>query len=307
MQSTQPSFFSRRNVVILAFVLAVILSIAILVKVRQQKPEPVAPVVTPPVVKTDPRIAVLGQSIENRKIESYTFGKGDTHMALVGGIHGGYEWNTILLAYKIIDYLTKNPEIIPDNLTVAVIPNANPDGLARVVSDLGDDGRFTESNVEDDESIGLGRFNANDVDLNRNFDCRWQPESTWRSKKVKAGDKPFSEPESKIIRDFVEDFKPVSILFWHSQGGAVYASKCTDGILPETLKIMSAYASASGYNAVKTFSAYPTTGDADSWLASIGIPAITAELKTHTNIEFDKNLAGVKALLNYYASKPSEI
>ena len=61
-----------------------------------------------------------------------------------------------------------------------------------------------------------------------------------------------------------------------------------------------AYAKAGGYQAVKAFDAYPVTGDSEGWLASIGIPAITVELSTHESIEWDKNLAGVKAVLGYY-------
>ena len=35
----------------------------------------------------------------------------------------------------------------------------------------------------------------------------------------------------------------------------------------------------------------------DGWLASIGVPAITVELSSHESVDWDKNLAGVKALL----------
>ena len=70
--------------------------------------------------------------------------------------------------------------------------------------------------------------------------------------------------------------------------------------MPETRTIMSTYATAAGYPAVDTFSAYPVTGDAEGWLASIGIPAITVELSTHETIEWEQNLLGIKALLNYF-------
>jgi hypothetical protein len=63
---------------------------------------------------------------------------------------------------------------------------------------------------------------------------------------------------------------------------------------------MNVYAQAAGYKSVKTFDAYETTGDAEAWLASINIPAITVELTTHEAIEFEKNLAGVQALFEYY-------
>jgi hypothetical protein len=83
----------------------------------------------------------------------------------------------------------------------------------------------------------------------------------------------------------------------------VYASECEKGILPETLTVMNTYSKASGYPAVSSFDAYPISGDVEGWLASIGIPAITVELKTHETIEWERNLAGVKALLEYYRSK----
>ncbi|MEK7552922.1 MAG: M14 family metallopeptidase, partial [Patescibacteria group bacterium] len=145
-----------------------------------------------------------------------------------------------------------------------------------------------------------GRFNANEVDLNRNFDCEWQPESTWRAKRVSAGTAPFSEPEAAALRDFVLKNNPAAVIFWHSQAGAVYASKCEAEILPETLEIMQAYATAAGYAAVKSFDHYAITGDAEGWLASLGIPAITVELQTHETVEWERNLAGVKALFAHY-------
>ena len=64
---------------------------------------------------------------------------------------------------------------------------------------------------------------------------------------------------------------------------------------------MNVYVKSSGYPAVKSYDAYGLTGDAEGWLASIDIPAITVELKTHQTIEWDKNLAGIKKLLEYFS------
>ncbi|MFH0845859.1 MAG: M14 family zinc carboxypeptidase [Patescibacteria group bacterium] len=247
--------------------------------------------------KTLPKQEVIGYSIEKRKIEAYIFGHGEKQILFVGGIHGGYEWNSVLLAYKFIDYLKTHPEFIPENITISIIPSANPDGVYKITNK---EGIFSKEDIKESEIIGLGRFNNHDVDLNRNFDCKWKPESTWRSKVVSAGSSPFSEPESQAIKNFVLEKNPLAVVFWHSQSNAVYASECENGILPETLKIMNTYAKASGYPAVDSFDSYEITGDAEGWLASINIPAITVELKTHETIEWDKNLSGVKALLNYY-------
>ena len=243
---------------------------------------------------------VIGLSVEGRKIETYTYGAGMTHLVFVGGIHGGYEWNSVLLAYKFIDYLDANPAVIPTGMTVTVIPSANPDGLYKVV---GKEGRFAVADVPTNTSTASGRFNAHDVDLNRNFDCNWKPESMWRGNKVSGGPKPFSEPEAGAIRSFALGDKPDAFVFWHSQANAVYASECKAGILPATLDIMNAYSRASGYPAIKSFDSYEITGDAEGWLASIGIPAITVELRTHETIEWEKNLAGIKALFKYFEQK----
>ncbi|OHA18272.1 MAG: hypothetical protein A2664_02305 [Candidatus Taylorbacteria bacterium RIFCSPHIGHO2_01_FULL_46_22b] len=252
---------------------------------------------TPEAVKVEtPRHTVIGRSVENRAIDAYTYGNGGAQILFVGGVHGGYEWNSVLLAYKFMDYLDVYPEIVPQNLTVIVIPSLNPDGVYKIV---GKEGRFALADIPVDTDQSAGRFNAHEVDLNRNFDCKWQSKSTWRDKVVSAGSAPFSEPEAEALKDFVLANHPSAVIFWHSQSNAVYASQCENGILPITLDIMNAYAKAAGYPAVKTFDAYATTGAADDWLASINIPAITVELKTHEDIEWEKNLKGIQALFEY--------
>jgi predicted deacylase len=252
----------------------------------------------PEVEEVGPVHEVIGTSVEGRSIDAYTFGSGDTHLAFVGGIHGGYEWNSVLLAYSVLDYLEDNPEVIPENVSVTIIPSANPDGVYRVI---GKEGRFSLADVPSGVDTTVGRFNARSVDLNRNFDCKWQPESMWRSMTVSAGGAPFSEPEARAIRDFVRSYNPAAVVFWHSQSNAVYASECEEGILPQTLALMNTYARAGGYPSVESFEHYEITGDAEGWLASQGIPAITVELSTHETIEWEKNLAGMKAVFTLYA------
>lgn len=241
---------------------------------------------------------IIGTSVENRAINSYTFGGGTNHLLFVGGIHGGYEWNSVLLAYQFIDYLKENPTVIPKNIIVTVIPSLNPDGVFKVINK---EGRFTVADIPSGADETLGRFNARGVDLNRNFDCKWKSESTWRSQVVSAGTSAFSEPEAAALRDFVLKETPDAVIFWHSQSNAVYASECENGILSKTLDVMNAYANASGYPAVSSFDAYPITGDAEGWLASINIPAVTVELQTHQTVEWERNLAGVKALFTLYS------
>jgi hypothetical protein len=241
---------------------------------------------------------VIGNSVDGTDITAYHYGTGDTELLFVGGIHGGYSWNTALVAYELMDYLDANPSAIPSNVKVTVIPALNPDGLMKVTGEMG---RFTASDILASVDTIPGRFNSRNVDLNRNFDCEWQASGTWQSRTVSGGTEAFSEPESKAMRDYVQKHSPDAVVVWYSAAGGVYASNCLNGVLPETTEIMNVYAKASGYPAYKEFDYYEITGDMVNWLAKEKIPAISVLLSNHTSTEWSKNEAGIKALLNHYA------
>jgi len=265
------------------------------------EPTPVVPVET--ATSTQPVVegpmTVIGKSVQGRDIVAYNYGTGDTRVLFVGGLHGGYEWNTSLVAYETMSFLEKNPTAIPAGVKVTVIPVANPDGLSKVVSTTG---VFTKADVKGSQDVQIsGRFNANNVDLNRNFDCDWQSTGMWQNKKVSGGSAAFSEPESMALKNFVESKNPTSVIVWYSAAGGVFSSNCHTGVLAETRALTNVYAKASGYPANESFDFYEITGDMVNWLAKKGIPAISVLLTNHTDTEWTKNEAGVKAVLNYYA------
>lgn len=271
-----------------------------------------------PVVVDEPEIAaednyspdsfeIIGKSVEGRLIRAFRFGTGEKTLVYIGALHGGYEWNSALLSYEIIDYLAANQSVIPDDIEVMVIPAANPDGLYKV---LGTSGRFFAedapqfdyaSEISFTDDAVSGRFNANNVDLNRNFDCRWQPDAIWRDYSVSAGTASFSEPETTAIRDFLLKKLPKAVVFFHSASGGVYTSFCESDASPGTVELLSTYSDATRYTRYDDYTYYEVTGDAADWLSTIGIPAITVELSTHTAIEWDKNRAGIEAMFNLYS------
>lgn len=268
---------------------------------QASNPEPVA-TTTNATASTTPEqspVTTIGSSVQGRDILAYHFGTGAKEILLVAGIHGGYEWNTSLLANGLIDYITAHPEAVPAGTTVTIIPVLNPDGLQMVV---GTTSRFTAANVSSSQSTQTaGRFNGNTVDLNRNFDCDWQAKGTWQNKSVSGGTAAFSEPESQALRAYVEAHTPAAVVAYFSSAGGVYASDCHTGILPETKMLTDLYAKASGYPAHQTFDSYETTGDMTNWLAKQGTPAISVLLTNHTDAEQDKNVAGLLAVLAHYA------
>jgi len=236
---------------------------------------------------------IIGYSTDNHPIEVYRFGDGPVHIALVGGIHGGYEWNTILLAYQVMDYYAVRPSEIPASVSIYIIPSANPDGQALVT---GQEGRFWPDSLPED--VIAARFNAHGVDLNRNWDCNWQPVGYFGEATVDAGSKPFSEAEVRVLHNFLLEEEIDAAVFWHSAAGEVYPGYC-NASFPEAQALGRLYAGAAGYSYADLFTAYEVTGDAVDWLSRMGVPGIVVELATHTDSELAQNLAGVRAILNH--------
>lgn len=239
-------------------------------------------------------VSMIGTSTDGHPIMAYHFGTGPKEIIFIGGIHGGYSWSTNLLAYELIDQLNREPRAVPNNLTITIIPTLNPDGL---MTTTGTTSRFNASDVREANRIA-GRFNGNDVDLNRNFDCEWAKTSNWQNRTVSGGDAPFSENEARALRDYVTTHRPVAVVTWYSAEGAVYASQCGDMSVPLTTELVTAYANASGYTAKTDFDAYAITGDLMNWLAKENIAAVSVLLSSHTATEWEKNWSGVQAIIS---------
>ena len=275
--------------------------------VTNPAPAPAPETVTPPSTAPPPVATsttankdqeVLGKSVEGRDIVAYHFGSGSKEILFVAGAHGGYEWNTTLLAYQLIDFLKQNPAAISSGERVTVIPTLNPDGLYKVT---GKEGRFTADDVSSDNSVVVsGRYNANAVDLNRNFDCDWQATGMWQNTQVSGGANAFSEPESQAFKTYVGNNTPAAVVEFFSAAGGVFSSSCGGDVLPETSAITKIYADASGYPSFKEYDFYDLTGDMVNWLAKESIPAISVLLTDHVGTEWTKNKAGITAILAHY-------
>lgn len=240
---------------------------------------------------------VMGLSAGGRPLPVHRLGKGPVHVVIVGGIHGGYEWNAILLAEQMLIYFRDHPTAVPASVTLHIITNANPDGLY-VVS--GREGAFKPSDIVVESSVG--RFNGNGVDLNRNWDCRWSPTAYWRDQPVPSGVEPFSEPESRALRDYLLAHRPTVVIFLHSAANAIYVGGCPDPD-PRSEELAWIYGRAARYPVYPAFDYYPVTGDAGDWLTTQGIASFTVELMTHEDVEWGRNRAGILAVLNFVVKR----
>jgi len=254
----------------------------------------------PAAAPQDDQKTIIGKSVQGREIAAYHFGGGQKEILFVGGIHGGYSWNTALLAYELIDYLNADQSRVPANIKITVIPTLNPDGLAKVVDKPG---AFTAAEVSAPADASAARFNGNNVDLNRNFDCEWQASGVWQNRTVSGGTAPFSEPESAALRAYVQNRQPGAVVAWYAAAGGVFASSCKNGVSVQTQAIMNTYAKASGYPAHQDFDFYEITGDMTNWFAKIGVPAIGVVLSSRDNSEWSKNQAGSLAVIEYVSKQ----
>jgi hypothetical protein len=223
---------------------------------------------------------IYGYSFGDRELIAYRLGHGSEARALVGGIHGGYEWNTTVLVNEFQRYLTDNPDLLPAQLTLYMIPLANPDGAAAGTDRV------------------VGRMNGNGVDLNRNWDHQWQPVASHGPWPVSGGSSPFSEPETASLRDFILAEEIQSVVFYHSAMSEVYPGAGTD--TSKTLELAQLMASVIGYRyAPEGIPGQITTGNSADWLTVNGITAVEVDLSSHEDIDWDNNLKALLAFLNW--------
>lgn len=247
----------------------------------------------------NPAEATIGTSVNGNPIEAYHYGTGSNEILFIGDIHGGYTPGAALLAQQAVDYFASTPDAIPSNVSVTIIPVLNPDGLASTVGTT--TGTFTQAAIPASVATQIaGRFNANKVDLNRNFDCDWQPTAKWNGMTVSGGSAAFSEPESQAVQGYIESHKPAAVVVWYAAAGGVYASSCGSAPLAQTLALTKAYAAAAHYTEHEAYTSNPIPGDLTNWLAKIGTPAISVLLTSRTASDFANNLAGIKAVLAQY-------
>lgn len=138
-------------------------------------------------------------------------------MLYTGTIHAR-EWIGIELANTFIKYIIDNYKFNPKlqealtRNTLYIVPCLNPDGFEYSRTHFS----FWRKNRRDN---GDGTYG---VDLNRNFGARFKTRTDTTSTTY-GGPSAFSEPETRAIKNFVNDHKNITIaLDYHSQGNVFF-------------------------------------------------------------------------------------
>ena len=165
----------------------------------------------------------IGTTFEGRDIVlvkiSQNVEKADEKPAMLytGSIHAR-EWIGNELALKFIEYVTENQHVDPqlekslEEATIYMVPCLNPDGFEYSRKHYS----FWRKNrrVNHDGTIG--------VDLNRNFSIGWTKNPN-TSSNIYGGEAPFSEAETRAIKEFVDTHENITVAFdYHSQGNVFF-------------------------------------------------------------------------------------
>ena len=223
-------------------------------------------------------VETLGYSTEGRPINAYIYGNGSSTYLYTAAIHGN-ERSSLYVAQGWMNDLEANPGRIPSNARIIVVPQVNPDGLAK-----------------------SSRLNTRGVNLNRNF-----PTANWSSNIVTSsgeqagggGESAGSERETQVLMAATRRYSPRFVITLHSSGSLVNSNDV--GI---SIAAGKEYARLARYSFVPNSATSGTfgfdmTGTYEDWLLERGTPAILIELDTDTGNHYVRNQGAMWAMMTY--------
>ena len=205
---------------------------------------------------------VIGYSVQGQPITAYYFGSGSQTILYTGAIHGS-ELSSKYTMESWISELSQRAGDIPADRQVVVVPVMNPDGAARAM-----------------------RYNANNINLNRNFPTyNWTSNTVVSGGRVEAGaggSRAASEPETQALIQLTHQLRPRLVVTYHSLGSLVNSND-----VGMSISVGQQYSRLVGYQFIpnsqtSVIFGFEMTGTYEDWLLELGIPAILIELPTHT-------------------------
>ena len=237
---------------------------------------------TPLALLNNQQPEVIGYSAGGKPLNVYRFGSGERQRMIVADIHGGDEWNTLTLANQLVVYLNRNPDVIPDNVTLFILPSLNPDGESR-------------------SHNKYGRLNQNGVDLNRNFPVNWLADwdraGCWNYLPTSGGSAPGSEVETQALMDFIGNHNIEALISYHSAALGIFPGG--DPWDAYSTELAQSMAKVSTYRFPPLDTGCKYSGTLPDYAVSMGIAAVDIELTNHFDTDFEMNLDILQVLLTW--------
>jgi len=238
----------------------------------------------------------IGDSLEMRNIyalkisDNVQFEEEGEAQVLILGCHHAREWISVEVPYYVAEHLVVSYDSdarirsLIDRSEVWIVPLVNPDGLEYSIHFY----RYWRKNTRNN---GDGTYG---VDPNRNYSYQWGHDDEGSSPNtisdVYRGPEPFSEPETRAVRDLVEQNDFQVVISYHNYSQVIlypwgYTADPTnkDALLRNMAAAMAARMEAVNgrvYGYGRSGNAlYVTNGDTVDWaFGAKGIPAFTIEL-----------------------------
>ncbi len=235
------------------------------------------------------------------------FGSGEEVTLLMSGVHPD-EITPIPMGFKLVDYLTQNPDAFDhQKYRIVIMPLINPDGFMRSIPT---------------------RTNSNGIDLNRNFltEDWYASAKTWwqtmakRNPKKFPGYLPNSEIETIFQIDMIDRFRPRKIISLHAplgfldydgpgdQKSALHVqSKPLNSSFEDTKKIVQVISKSTANYRIVDYAFYP--GSVGNFAGfERNIPTVTLELETtdakKVELYWQRILPGIIKTISYPIHTP---
>ncbi len=249
-------------------------------------------------------IGSAGNSVLGKNLYYIKIGSGDNKV-FYNAAHHSLEWITSPLLMRFIENIAAaysegrsirgyNIRQILQRSTIYIMPMVNPDGVDLVLNGLEADNPYYNELIQWNTTgrpfSEVWQANIRGVDLNHNYDAAWELSKeaelelgiTGPGPTRYSGSSPFSEPETRAVRDLTLRINPRLVLAYHSQGEVIYWN-FMDLAPPESRPIGEVLARVSGYTLEELFGIASFAGYKDWFIQDFRRPGYTIEVGLGVN------------------------
>ena len=228
----------------------------------------------------------IGKIVMQKDIPCLKIGKGKKKLLLSGAAFLiKFVSNYTVKLMTETEYFGYDIKRLYSDITVYVVPMVNPDGVDIALNGLditNEYHRHLISMVAIHSFNHVWQANSRGVDINHNFDAKWQMVVDKPSPSKYGGEYAESEPETRAITEFVRKEQFDMLLAFHSQGREIYYD--FDGMTGEnSVEIAKKMAEESGYAVCIPTGTASYGGCKDWFIKEFGKEGFTVEIGTGQN------------------------
>ncbi len=237
----------------------------------------------------------IGKSVMRKDIPCLKVGGGRKKLFLSAAYHGLEYLTAAFIIRFLSDYTDKlvngdscfgyDAARLSEAVTLYAAPMVNPDGVDIAVNGLDITNEYHRRLIS---LVGIHSFNqvwqanARGVDINHNFDAKWQMVADAPAPTKYGGEYPESEPETKAIAELVRKENFDMMLAFHSQGREIYYD--FDGMTGKrSVEIAQKMAEKSGYAVCVPEGSAAFGGCKDWFIKEFGREGFTVEIGAGKN------------------------